>query len=94
MVRTARQIEEVKVPMEVRADSAGRIGLGKAMSGKLFQARAQADGSIVLVPARVIPEREAWVFENPERLAALDAAMAESKAGKTSSITLDELEDL
>jgi hypothetical protein len=94
MAKAARQTERVKVPTEVRADSAGRIGLGKAMSGKLFQALAQPNGNIVLVPARVIPEREAWIFENPERLAALDAAMAESKAGKTSSITLDELEDL
>lgn len=94
MATTARQAEQVKVPTEVRADSAGRIGLGKAMSGKLFQARAQPDGTIVLVPARVIPEREAWVFENPQRLTALDAAMAEAESGKTTLVSLDELEDL
>ena len=83
-----------RIPNEVRADSAGRIGLGKAVGGKLFQARVQPDGSILLVPARVIPEREAWLFENPTRLAALDAGMAEADAGKIAPISLDELEDL
>lgn len=83
-----------KLPPEVRADRAGRIGLGKAVGGRLFQARALADGSILLVPARVIPEREAWLFENPQRLAALDVAMAEANAGTTAPLSLDELADL
>jgi hypothetical protein len=70
------------------------VGLGKALSGKLFQTRIQPDGSILLVPARVIPEREAWVFENPQQLAALDAAMRSAASDKTTPLSLDELDDL
>ncbi len=82
------------MPFEVRADSAGRVGLGKALGGKLFQARNQPDGSILLVPARIIPEREAWLFENPRRIAELDAAMESANTGKTTHVSLDELDDL
>jgi hypothetical protein len=70
------------------------VGLGKALGGKLFQTRCLPDGSILLVPAKVIPEREAWIFENPKRLAALDAAMKSAASGKTSALSLDELDDL
>jgi hypothetical protein len=94
MVAASQTSQAGKVPSEVRADSAGRVGLGKALGGRLFQARSQPDGSILLVPARVIPEREVWLPENPKRLAALDAAMADANAGKTSAVTLDDLVDL
>ena len=94
MANSTHATQGIKLPLEVRADRAGRVGLGKALGGKLFQARSQPDGSILLVPAKVIPEREAWIFENPNRLEALDAAMESAASGKTSSLSLDELDDL
>ena len=84
----------MKIPTEVRADSAGRIGLGKTAKGKLFQTHHQDDGSILLVPAVVIPEQEAWFFRKPERVAALDRSMAQAERKETTVITLDELIDL
>ena len=94
MVNSTQSAQSTKLPSEVRADRAGRVGLGKALGGKLFQARSQPDGSILLVPAKVIPEREAWIFENPKRPAALDAAMESATSGKSSSLSPDELDDL
>lgn len=94
MADSIQSTQGIKLPSEVRADKAGRVGLGKALGGKLFQALCQPDGSILLVPAKVIPEREAWIFENPSRLASLDAAMESAISGKTTSLSLDELEDL
>jgi len=84
----------IKVPTEVRADSAGRIGLGKTAKGQLFQTRPQEDGSILLVPAVVIPKQEAWFFGKPERIASLDRSMAQAERGEATVITLDELMDL
>ncbi|MNY82296.1 hypothetical protein D3C86_2243170 [compost metagenome] len=36
----------------------------------------------MLRPVVEIPANEAWVFQNPERLAAIDRGMAQSRAGK------------
>ncbi len=84
----------IKIPTEVRADGAGRVGLGKSARGQLFQTHHQGDGSILLVPAVVIPEQEAWFFRKPERVEALDRSMAQAERGETTVITLDELIDL
>ena len=86
--------QAIKIPTEVRADGAGRIGLGKMVRGRLFQTHHQEDGSILLVPAVVIPEQEAWFFRKPERVAALDRSMAQAERNETTVITLDELIDL
>ena len=44
-------------------DSKGRLTLGQAFAGKLVEVEDK-DDAIVLHFRRVIPEREAWLWEN------------------------------
>ena len=41
--------------------SSGQISLGKKYAGKYFEVAEREDGSIVMVPMRVVPESEAWL---------------------------------
>ena len=67
----------------VRPDSKGRITLGnlaKGLSG--FKVTKNADGSFHLLPLKEIPEREMWLYRNPEALAAVLQGLEDSKAGR------------
>jgi hypothetical protein len=50
--------------------ASGQLSLGKKYAGKYFELTEQEDGTIVMVPMRVIPESEAWLHtpEMQERL--------------------------
>ncbi len=41
--------------------SSGQISLGKKYSGQYFEVAERDDGSIVMIPMRVVPETEAWL---------------------------------
>src|SRR5437867_1138030 len=43
----------------------GQISLGKRYAGKPFQVTRKQDGTVVLTPVAVIPESQAWVFQEP-----------------------------
>ena len=67
----------------VRPDAKGRITLGalaKGLSG--FKVTKNSDGSFHLLPLREIPERELWLYKNPEALASVLEGLADSKAGR------------
>ncbi len=48
------------------ADSKGRINLGKKFAHKTFIIEQTSETEIKVELARVIPEREAWLYQNPE----------------------------
>jgi hypothetical protein len=50
--------------------ASGQLSLGKKYAGKYFELTEQEDGTIIMVPMRVIPEAEAWLHtpEMQERL--------------------------
>jgi len=48
-------------------DSKGRITLGESFANRTMMVEQHGD-EIVLRLARVIPEREAWLYENPRAL--------------------------
>ena len=62
-------------------DSKGRITLGEGFANRTLIVEDRGD-EIVLRLARVIPEKEAWLYENPEALAALRRGLAQAKAGQ------------
>ncbi|PZN78800.1 MAG: hypothetical protein DM484_12225 [Candidatus Methylumidiphilus alinenensis] len=49
------------VAMLKMVGSSGQISLGKKYAGKYFEVDEREDGSIFMVPMRVIPESEAWL---------------------------------
>jgi hypothetical protein len=48
------------------ADSRGRINLGKEFANKTFVFEKIGETEMRLELARVVPEREIWLYNNPE----------------------------
>jgi hypothetical protein len=68
----------------VRPDSKGRIALGALAKGvSSFRVHKEEDGRVVLEPFVEIPERERWLYKNPEALAMVEQGLRESAEGKT-----------
>ena len=62
-------------------DSKGRITLGDAYANRTMIVEEHGD-DILLRLARVIPEREAWLYENKEALASVRRGLSQAKARK------------
>lgn len=70
--------------MLIALDSRKRVPLGrlvKGLSTNLFNAQI-IDGKIVLEPMKAIPEREAWLYQNPEALASVKRGLKDAAEGK------------
>ena len=67
------------------ADSKGRISLGKRFAGRTFIVEEMEDMELRLLPAKIIPEREAWLYANKEAEASVLRALAQAKAGRFSA---------
>jgi hypothetical protein len=64
-----------------QADGRGRVSLGAAFANCTFLVEKTDDG-IVMRAARVIPEREAWLYENKEALARVREGLGQARVGK------------
>jgi predicted transcriptional regulator len=74
------------------ADSKGRVSLGQAFANKLMQVEEEADGRLILIPCRAIPEREAWLYENEFALNMVREGLEDAAAGRLAERTdLDEI---
>lgn len=62
-------------------DSKGRITLGESFANRTMIVEERGD-EIVLRLARVIPEREAWLYESKEALASLRRGLKQARARK------------
>lgn len=62
------------------ADTKGRIALGSRFAGKTFIIR-EVDGKIMIEPAVVIPEREAWLYADKQSLKSLRSALEQARTG-------------
>ncbi len=80
-------------------DSSGRFTLGKQDAHRMFSVNRRKDGSVVLVPVTMIPEREKWLWDNHEALGAVKEGLEQSARGETkflgsfSQYAEDEIED-
>ncbi|HYN43180.1 MAG TPA: hypothetical protein VE129_15495 [Thermoanaerobaculia bacterium] len=77
----------VLLDRELKPDTKKRLTLGKALAGLdpdvRFDVYRNEAGQIVLDPRVSIPAREAWLFRNPEALAAVRRGLDEAAQGKT-----------
>ena len=70
--------------MLVTLDSKKRIPLGrllKGISANLFNAEV-IDGKIVLEPMKAIPERETWLYQNPEAISSVMRGLKDAQKRK------------
>lgn len=67
---TAREIRQ--------ADERGRVSLGASFANRTFLVEHQGD-TIVFRLARVIPEQEAWLYENERALTQVRKGLAQAK---------------
>jgi hypothetical protein len=63
------------------ADAKGRISLGESFAHRTMLVERRGD-EIILRPARVIPEREAWLYENKKALGAVRRGLKQAAGGK------------
>ncbi len=78
------------VDRELKPDTKKRLSLGKALAGLdpdvRFDVYRNDAGQLVLDPRVSIPAREAWLFRNPEALAAVRRGLDEARRGKTKAL--------
>jgi hypothetical protein len=67
------------------ADSKGRVVLGGQFANRAVLIEQLSETEVLVKMARVIPEREAWLYENPTALAAVRKGLAQARAGQVSS---------
>ncbi|MBC8522840.1 hypothetical protein H8D29_02830 [PVC group bacterium] len=65
-----------------KADSKGRVTLGKEFAGYTFIFKIDTETKeITLSPAQVIAEHEMWLHKNPAALATVLQGLADARAG-------------
>jgi len=69
---------------ELRADNKKRITLGKIIDAKITGYRVYRNerGQLLLDPLVTIPASEAWLYQNPERIASVLQGIQEAGEGK------------
>ena len=65
-------------------DTKGRLTLGQEFANKTFIVKHQNDTEILFTLARVIPEREAWLYENQEAKNRVATGLQQAKSGQFS----------
>jgi hypothetical protein len=63
-------------------DSKGRLVLGKRFAGRTVIIDDSDPARIVVTLAVVIPEREAWLYRNPQALRSVRKGLTEAKNGQ------------
>jgi hypothetical protein len=64
------------------ADAKGRVTLGERFANRTVLVEDHGD-ELVIRLARIIPEREAWLYENKKALGMVRRGLKQAKAGQT-----------
>ena len=64
-----------------RADSKGRVTLGTHFANRNVIVDYVSDDMAIVRLARVIPEREAWLYDNPLALASVRRGLDQARKG-------------
>lgn len=63
-------------------DDKGRVTLGKKFANRMVIVKEVDDTEVVVTIARVIPEREAWLYDNATVKAAVFAGIEAARCGQ------------
>ncbi len=63
------------------ADSKGRVTLGANFENRFVIVDYHSDGEVIIRLARVLPERESWLYENPRALASVRRGLNQARKG-------------
>lgn len=72
-------------------DASGRLCLGKEFANKMFSLHVKHN-NIELIPVQIVPEKEAWLYENSDALAAVKQGLKQAQHGKGKRLSFN-LED-
>ena len=79
--------QQSKLTKILHPDAKGRITLGALAKGiSSYRMTKDQQGRLILEPFVEIPERERWLYNNPEAMAALKEGIADAEAGRLHSI--------
>lgn len=76
---------------ETEPDNKNRVSLGSAIEireGVRYRIMKNELGQILLDPVKSVPAYEAWVWENPDRIASIMRGVSEAEANEVVSIDL------
>jgi hypothetical protein len=76
--------QEMGNRIEVRhksTDSKGRVTLGGHFANRAVIVEHRSDDEVIIRLARVILEREAWLYENPKALASMRRGLDQARKG-------------
>ena len=63
-------------------DSRGRLSLGAGFASKVVIIKELPGNALEIVPAEVVPAREAWLYKNPEALASVLRGLEQARAAQ------------
>lgn len=72
-----RTVKEVVEP-----DSRGRFSIGAIAKSKTYRVQVNDAGQILLDPVVAIPERELWLWQNPEAIASVQRGIGQTGANE------------
>lgn len=74
--------DRTSVPISKTVDGKGRLALGPRFANRTVLIRNVDETEVVVTLARVIPEREAWLYENPKARALVKTGLEQAAAGR------------
>jgi hypothetical protein len=66
----------------VEPDCRGRFSIGAIAKSKSYRVQVNDAGQILLDPVVAIPERELWLWQNPEAIASVQRGLEQAIAGE------------
>jgi len=93
MASIIKDEELTRIPGNVKPDSKRRVVLPSFLVREdiIYHIYSNSMGQIVLDPQVTIPASEAWLFKNPDAIAAVRRGLAEAAQGKVSRVDLNSL---
>lgn len=70
----------------IQPDSQGKLTLEQVARAKSYRVMVNDAGQILLDPVLSIPEREAWLWQNPEALSLVQQGIEQSAIGQTENL--------
>jgi hypothetical protein len=72
-----RTVKEIVEP-----DSRGRFSIGAIAKSKTYRVQMNDAGQILLDPVVAVPERELWLWQNPEAIASVQRGIEHAGMGE------------